>query len=136
MDTEATQGTGLGNEAPQVAQRRRHTSGYKLEVLAQADRCMRWGELSALARREGLYMSTIRKWKTWRERMQAGEEPAAGRPGAENYEVLRGRLRKADREIQRLRLKLKRAELLLDVQKKASALLADLGRTDERSGSD
>ena len=136
MDTEETPGTGLGNEAPLVAQRRRHTSGYKLEVLAQADRCVRWGELSALARREGLYMSTIRKWKTWRERMQAGEEPAAGRPGAENYEVLRGRLRKADREIQRLRLKLKRAELLLDVQKKASALLADLGRSDESSGND
>ena len=136
MDTEETPGTGLGNEAPLVAQRRRHTSGYKLEVLAQADRCVRWGELSALARREGLYMSTIRKWKTWRERMQAGDEPAAGRPGTESYEVLRGRLRKANRESQRLRLQLRRAELLLDVQKKASALLADLGRSDESSGND
>ena len=110
MGSETSQGGDIGNEVPLVAQRRRHTYNYKLEVLAKADRCVRWGELSALARREGLYMSTIRKWKTWRERMQAGEEPAAGRPGAENYEVLRGRLRKADREIQRLRLKLKRAE--------------------------
>mgnify|MGYP000980213324 CR=1 FL=1 len=42
----------------------------------------------------------------------------------------------AERENHRLRLKLKRAELLLDIQKKASALLADLGRTDESSGND
>ena len=136
MDSETTRVEGVGNEAPLVAQRRRHTYGYKLEVLAQADRCVRWGELSALARREGLYMSTIRKWKAWRERMHAGDLPAAERPGPENHENLRGRLRKADREIQRLRLKLKRAELLLEVQKKASALLAELGRTDESSGSD
>ena len=136
MDSETTRGEGLGNEAPLVGQRRRHTYGYKLEVLAQADRCVRWGELSALARREGLYMSTIRTWKAWRERMHAGDLPAAERPGPENHENLRGRLRKADREIQRLRLKLKRAELLLEVQKKASALLAELGRTDESSGSD
>lgn len=68
--------------------------------------------------------------------MHAGDLPAAERPGPENLENLRSRLRKADREIQRLRLKLKRAELLLEVQKKASALLAELGRTDESSGSD
>ena len=46
--------------------------------------------------------------------MHAGDLPAAERPGPENHENLRGRLRKADREIQRLRLKLKRAELLLE----------------------
>ncbi len=119
-----------------VAHRRRHTHSYKLKVLSEADRCVRWGELAALARREGLYTSTIRKWKVWRERMQAGEVPNAGRTEEKNYEALRGRLRKADREIHRLRMKLKRAELLLDIQKKASALLAEMGRTDESSGND
>ena len=136
MDSEVSQGTASGNEVPVVARRRQHTRSYKLKILAQADRCTQHGELVALARREGLYASTLNRWKEWRERMQAGETPSKRRTKAEGYETLRGQLRKADREIQRLRLKLKRAELLLEVQKKASALLAELGRTDESSGSD
>ena len=136
MNKEVSQGTASGNEVPVVARRRQHTRSYKLKILAQADRCTHHGELVALARREGLYASTLNRWKEWRERMQAGETPSKRRTKAEGYETLRGQLRKADREIQRLRLKLKRAELLLEVQKKASALLAELGRTDESSGSD
>ena len=119
-----------------VARRRRHTRSYKLQVLAQADRCTRHGELVALARREGLYASTLNRWKEWRERMQAGETPSGRRAKAEGYETLRGQLRKAERENHRLRMKLKRAELLLDIQKKASEILAEMNRTDESSGSD
>ena len=131
MKREASQGTATGNEVPVVARRRRHTRSDKLRILAEADRCVRWGELSALARREGLYASTIRKWKEWRERMQAEDTPAAGRPKSESYETLRGQLRQAERENHRLRMKLKRAEMLLDIQKKASELLAEMNRTDE-----
>ena len=114
-----------------VARRRHHTRSYKLKVLAQADRCIQHGELVALARREGLYASTLNRWKEWRERMQAGETPAKRRSKAEGYETLRNQLRQADREIHRLRMKLKRAEMLLDIQKKASELLAEMNRTDE-----
>lgn len=49
----------------------------------------------------------------------------------ESYESLRGRLRKAERENRRLALKLKRAEGLLDLQKKASELLESLNQADE-----
>ena len=68
--------------------------------------------------------------------MQAEDTPAAGRPKSESYENLRGQLRKADREIHRLRMKLKRAEMLLDIQKKASELLAEMSRADENCGSE
>ena len=68
--------------------------------------------------------------------MQAEDTPAAGRPKSESYETLRGQLRMAERENHRLRMKLKRAELLLDIQKKASEILAEMDRTDESSGSD
>ena len=68
--------------------------------------------------------------------MQAGETPSERRSKSEKYETLRNQLRQADREIHRLRMKLKRAELLLDIQKKASEILAEMDRTDERSGSD
>ena len=131
MSKEVSHGTAAGNEVPVVARRRRHTRSDKLRILEEADRCVRWGELSALARREGLYASTIRKWKEWRKRMQAEDTPSEQRTKLESYETLRGRLRMADREIHRLRMKLKRAEMLLDIQKKASELLAEMNRTDE-----
>ena len=136
MESEVSQGTATGNEVPVVARRRRHTRSYKLKVLAQADRCTQHGELVALARREGLYASTLNRWKEWRERMQAGETPAKRRSKAEGYETLRNQLRQVERENHRLRMKLKRAELLLDIQKKASEILAEMNRTDESSGSD
>ena len=136
MNKEVSQGAASGNEVPEVARRRRHTRSDKLRILAEADRCVRYGELSALARREGVYPCILNRWKEWRERMQAEDVPAARKPKSDSYETLRGQLRMAERENHRLRLKLKRAELLLDIQKKASALLADLGRTDESSGND
>ena len=136
MDSEASQGTASGNEVPVVARRRHHTRSYKLKVLEQADRCTRHGELVALARREGLYASTLNRWKEWRERMQAGEIPTKRRSKPEGYETLRNQLRQAERENHRLRLKLKRAELLLDIQKKASEILAEMDRMDAGSRSD
>ena len=136
MESEVSHGTASGNEVPVVARRRHHTRSYKLKVLAQADRCTQHGELVALARREGLYASTLNRWKEWRERMQAGETPSERQTKTEGYEALRGQLRKAERENHRLRMKLKRAELLLDIQKKASEILAEMNRTDESSGND
>ena len=118
---------------PVVARRRRHTRSDKLRILAEADRCVRHGELSALARREGVYPCILNRWKEWRERMQAEDTLAARKPKSESYETLRGQLRMAERENHRLRMKLKRAELLLDIQKKASEILAEM---DESSGSD
>ena len=102
MDSEVSQGTASGNEVPVVARRRRHTRSYKLKILAQADRCTRHGELVALARREGLYASTLNRWKEWMERMQAGETPTKRRSKSEGYETLRNQLRQAERENHRL----------------------------------
>ena len=120
---------------PVVARRRRHTRSDKLRILAEADRCVRHGELSALARREGVYPCILNRWKEWRERMQAEDVPAARKPKSESYEALRGQLRKAERENERLRLKLARAEGLLELQKKAAALLESLSRDEPSSGS-
>ena len=136
MESEVSQGTASGNEVPVVARRRRHTRSDKLRILAEADRCVRYGELSALARRVGVYPCILNRWKEWRERMQAEDTPAARKPKSGSYETLRGQLRMAERENHRLRMKLKRAELLLDIQKKASEILAEMDRTDESSGSD
>ena len=44
---------------------KRYSRAYKLKILAAADRCGR-GELGALLRREGLYHSTLSKWRAQR----------------------------------------------------------------------
>jgi hypothetical protein len=123
-------GAGSVAEVPSVVRRRHHTNTYKLRVLAEADECNQPGQLVALARREGLYASTITKWKEWRDRMQGQDTPPSDPRKPESYESLRNRLRKTERENKRLELKLKRAEGLIELQKKASELLESLNRTE------
>lgn len=126
-------GAGSATEVPNVVRRRHHTNTYKLRVLAEADQCNQTGQLVALARREGLYASTITKWKEWRDRMQSQDTPPSSPQKPESNESLRNRLRKAERENQRLQLKLKRAEGLIELQKKASELLESLNRAEENN---
>ena len=54
-----------------LAQRgRRFTAEHKLRILAEADACKTHGEIGALLRREGLYSSSLSKW---RQRQRAVE---------------------------------------------------------------
>jgi len=122
-------------EVPAVVRRRQFTTEYKLRILDELDQCTGPGQGAALARREGLYSSTLFNWKAWRERMQATGSDAAVPKSASEREGLRQQLRKLERENQQLRLKLARAEGLIELQKKASALWESLSRTDEPNGS-
>ena len=100
---------------------RRFTADYKLKVLAAADQCHVHGDIGLLLRQEGLYHSTLQKWKQWRKRLQAqGVMMELIRdPGKD----LREENTRLLRENKRLELKLKKAEALLDLQKKVSELM-------------
>lgn len=100
--------------------RREFTLDYKRKILAQADACKGPEEIGALLRREGLYSSHLSKWRELREAGQLGKK--RGRPAKADTELAR-RLQKAERENLQLRRKLKQAEILLEVQKKASEIL-------------
>lgn len=91
---------------------------YKLRILAEAAECER-GEVGALLRREGLYHSTLSKW---RQQQAAGrlEEPVARQQKADTEARELERLR---REKARLEAKLARAEAIIEVQKKLSEIL-------------
>lgn len=105
---------------PQAA-RRRFTAAYKQRILAEAGRCAP-GELGALLRREGLYSSHLTKW---RRQLATGALGSGGkRPGRpdELRDALQ-HLAKAERENRRLRQRLERAEIVIEVQKKLSSLL-------------
>jgi transposase-like protein len=103
------------------AQRRRFTAEYKQRILQEADACTHSGEVGALLRREGLYSSHL---STWRRQRQQGElqglTPAKRGRKADPLAAENARLQ---RETERLKAQLARAELIIDVQKKVSELL-------------
>ncbi len=47
--------------------RRRFSVEYKLKILAEADACVKTGQLGELLRREGLYSSNLSNWRRQRE---------------------------------------------------------------------
>lgn len=105
------------------AKRRRFTADYKLRILIAADHAKDSGGIGALLRREGLYSSLL---STWRRERDAGvlqalapqkRGPKSKRdPLAEENQQLR-------RETQRLTEELRKAEIVIDIQKKVAALL-------------
>jgi len=103
------------------AQRRRFTAEFKQRILQEADACTQYGEVGALLRREGLYSSHL---STWRRQRQQGElqglTPAKRGRKADPHAAEIVRLQ---RETERLKAQLARAELIIDVQKKVSQLL-------------
>ena len=57
-------------EVTEKATRRRFTLAYKERILAEADQCDGAGELGKLLRREGLYSSSLSRWRErpgWRQ---------------------------------------------------------------------
>ena len=101
--------------------RRRFTAAYKQRIVAAADRCAS-GEIGALLRREGLYSSHLTKW---RREFAAGAVDGRGKrvPATEELRMARQRVAKVERENRRLRQQLERADTIISVQKKLSALL-------------
>jgi len=124
LDPQPRREEGSGAEVSAVARRRRFTVRYKLQVLREADRCRKPGEIGALLRREGLYGSHLVAWRAARRRgeLTSGKVPRRGRR-ADPDRALKARIAQQEREIERLQAKLQRAEGLIEVQKKLSALL-------------
>ncbi len=115
------------------AQRRLFSTKYKLGICGEAEKCTKPGELGALLRREGLHSSTVRRWRNKRDEGVLGGPRKRGPKGTPDAELMR-ELAKKDKRIEQLEKKLKRAEMIIDVQKKVSALLGvSLDAMDETS---
>ena len=115
-----------GEETEVVAKatRRRFTAAYKRRVLQEADRCEQPGAIGALLRREGLYSSHLTAWRAARARGEltgAGTTRRGPKPQPPSPAVKR--ILQLERENRRLRARAERAEALVEVQKKLSALL-------------
>ena len=110
-------------EVSQIAKRRRFSADYKLNILRQADTCSQSGDIAAL-RSEGLYASHLSTWRRQREAgsLQALKPKTRGRNPAHKNPLAAENARQ-QREIKRLELRLKKAEIIIDVQKKVSEIL-------------
>jgi len=103
------------------AKRRRYTAEYKLRILRELDGSQSTGETGALLRREGLYSSHLTNWRHQRERGELdGLAPQKRGPKADPQAV---ELAGLQRENERLRERLRQAELIIDVQKKVAQML-------------
>ena len=117
------------------ASRRRFSTKYKLRILAEIDECTQPGQLGALLRREGLYSSTVRRWRQKREEgVLSGLSPKKRGPKPNPDAALVRELAKQRKRIEKLEKELQRAEMIIGVQKKVSELLGiTLGETNDKS---
>jgi transposase len=104
------------------AERRQFAAEYKLRILEEADRCTERGQIGALLRREGLYSSHL---STWRQQRAEGQFQglSARKRGRKAQDSSVEDLARLRRENERLRTRLEKAEIIIDVQKKLSQLL-------------
>ena len=109
-----------------VAQRRRFTAAYKRRILDEVSRAGR-GEIGLILRREGLYSSQLSQWRDWRNGMTSKKKDSG------LTIKLKTEVQCLQKENARLKLKLRKAEAMLDLQKKAAAILSF---DDENEGSD
>ncbi len=110
-------------EVDAKGKRRRFSSQFKLKILTETDRCRRPGEVGAVLRRDGLYSSLLSVWRRERERgelnlrgKKRGRHPLEQNP-------LAGKVAELEREVQRLQERLRKADLVIEFQKKVCELL-------------
>jgi transposase-like protein len=103
--------------------RRTFTAEYKQRILSEADAARFSGSIGALLRREGLYSSHL---VTWRKERDAGIldalTPRKRGPKSKRH-PLEEENQKLRRQNERLAEQLRKAEIIIDVQKKVAALL-------------
>jgi transposase-like protein len=105
------------------AKRRTYTGEYKQKVLAEADAARGSGEIGAVLRRHGLYSSHLTKWRQERKSgILEGLAPQKRGPKSKTN-PLKAENQKLRRDNERLTDRLRKAEIVIDVQKKVAMLL-------------
>jgi transposase-like protein len=123
-------------EVAAKAKRRQFSAEYKRRILREADAASASGGIGALLRREGLYSSHLITWRRQRERGElAGLSGKRRGRKAKAVNPLAKRVAELERDKRRLERRLEQAELLLDIQKKASRLLEIPLRSPDDDGS-
>ena len=103
------------------AKRRHFTAAEKIRILREVDACQGTGEIGALLRREGIYSSYLTTWRKQRESRELEGLAPKKRGPKPNPDAIE--LAKLRREHERLKERMRQAELIIDVQKKVARML-------------
>ena len=114
----------VGSEVVGVARRRAFSDSYKRRILEEVDRAQP-GEIGLILRREGLYSSQLATWRKWRSGVTSKKTSKETELVAEN--------KRLEKENAKLKLKLRKAEAMLELQKKAHEIMGYDDETDESS---
>ncbi len=110
-------------EVTEKAARRRFTAEYKRRIALEAEQCFEPGEMGALLRREGLYSSVLQRWRRQlREESLSSSKKSSSTASSAKPSVAK-ELAAVKRENERLKERLRQAELIIDVQKKVSEMI-------------
>ena len=120
-------------EVSEKASRRSFSAEYKRRIIREADACKEQGQIGALLRREGLYYSNI---ITWRKQVERGTLEALSSkkrgPKVRMPDPSARRIMEQEKEIQKLRARLRKAELIIEAQKKIAEIFqSPLDQKDE-----
>jgi transposase len=123
---------------PQVLERPgrpRFSKEYRTKILREIDASTQDGDVGRILRREGLYSSLVSSWrrKEKREQQPQGRNPVKPAAKSPDQDASITQLR---RENVRLKAKLQQAELVLEIQKKASEILGISLKTLDNERSD
>lgn len=99
------------------AKRRTFSNAEKLRILAAADACQAPGDIGALLRREGIYSSHLATWRKQRQAAAASQVLERKRGPVDPTAAQDRKVRDLEAEVARLRDKLAKADLIIDVQK-------------------
>ena len=108
---------------PKAGQRRFFSAAEKLRIVREAAACTERGDIEALLRREGIYSSLL---AAWRKQLELhGNEALAGRKRGPKpkLDAKDRRIAELEKRNAKLEAKLALAGQLLDLQKKAAAIL-------------
>ena len=118
------------------ARRRTFTNADKRRILQAADQCTKPGEVGALMRREGVYSSSLSTWRRQREAADlvalAPQKRGLVGPKADPARLDAQHIAQLTRERDHLRVELDKAQLVIEVQKKVTALLDLLAAQNKR----
>lgn len=110
-------------EVPAPLKRRQYSSSYKLRILKEADAAGPGG-IGAILRREGFYSSNLTNWRRQRDQGDLNALSSKKRgPEPKMDEATRRKISHLEMENSRLARRLKRAEQIIEVQKKIAELL-------------
>ena len=116
------------------AKRRRFTAEYKLRILTEADQAKGVGGVGALLRREGLYSSLLTDWRRERHTVNLQALTPQKRGPKSQHNPFAAELEQLRRENQRLAEELRKAEIVIDIQKKVAALLGQINPSSSPEG--